>query len=82
MSGYKLSGVHTSVAVDITPGVEDGICFGAVNGKLCIGISSQSLGQTCFVALGGDVLDLASHKLADALGEIAALDARLPRSVQ
>lgn len=79
MSGSKLSGVYTTVAVDHTPGVADGIAFGQINGKLCIGITSQ--GRSYFVSLGGDVLDMASHKLADALHQIA-LDEPLRGTVQ
>lgn len=80
MSGFKLSGVHTSVAIDITPGVSEGIAFGAINGKLCIGITAE--GKSYFVALGGDVLDKASHKLADALAEIALEQGSFVGSVQ
>ena len=76
MSERMLSGVYTTVAVDITPGVRDGIAFGAINGKLCIGVTAQ--GRTHFVALGGD----ASHKLADALAEIASMETAAPGSIQ
>lgn len=80
MSGAKISGVHTTVAHDHTPDVSDGIAFGALNGNLLIGITHE--GHSYFVALGGNVLDTVSHKLADALHEIASLDAQFPGTVQ
>lgn len=79
MSSAKISGVYTKVAHDHTPGGADGIAFGAINGKLVIGITHE--GHSYFVALGGDVLDAASHKLADALHQIASLDCQVATQV-